>query len=231
MISIVMPVYNTKPEWLEQSIISCLNQTFQNFELIIIDNGSTEKATINTLKRFKNIDKIRIHLCPKKQKTREVARAINAGIKLTKYKYIARMDSDDWMYPARLEKQLNFLENNLDVEVLGTQFKIIQTGHISAHPEIIDLNMSSSIKHWFINHPAVMFRNTVFSKVGLYQEEPEMFPEDLELWSRCLLSGIKMRNLSECLLNYNQHNDNASHTCGSSEEWSLNKSKILSSIL
>jgi glycosyltransferase involved in cell wall biosynthesis len=210
MISIVMPVYNTKSEWLEQSILSCLNQTHQDFELIIVDNGSTDQKTLNTYKRFKNIDKIRILSCPQQEGKRGISVSLNMGIKESVGYYIARMDSDDWMFPERLEKQFLYMEQNPDVGVLGTQKKTIQHNVISNHPEIIDKN---SILNYdigsFLNHPTIMFRRTVFDKVGGYTESPYMTPEDLDLWVRCLENGIKIRNLKDCLLNYNFHGQNA----------------------
>jgi glycosyltransferase involved in cell wall biosynthesis len=211
MISIVMPVYNTKPEWLEQSILSCLNQTYQNFELIIIDNGSTDQKTLNTFKRFKNIDKIRLLHCPQQEGRRGISVALNMGIRESRGEYIARMDSDDWMYPERLDKQFTYMETNPEVEILGTQKKTIQENTYSNHPEIIDkftiINYDIAS---FLNHPTIMFRKTVFTKVEGYTEIPYMTPEDLDLWVRCLEKGVKIRNLKECLLNYNFHGQNAS---------------------
>ena len=213
MISIVMPVYNTPVNWLEQSVLSCLNQTVQDFELIIVDNDSTERETLNYYKRIKNIDKIKIINCPKQPGKRGVATAINAGIKAasSERSYIARMDSDDWMYSIRLEKQLQYFKDNPDTYVVGTQMKIIQTQQVTQHPLILNKNTISQYDTgWFMNHPTVMIRKELFNKIGFYAEEPEMFPEDYELWSRCLAANIKISNMPDCLLNYNQHGQNTS---------------------
>lgn len=227
-----MPVYNTNSSWLEQSILSCLNQTIQNFELLIIDNDSTDEKTLNTLNRFKNIDKVKILKSPKISGKRGVSTSLNMGIKNSIYDYIARMDSDDWMYPERLEIQTQFLDKNNDVDILGTQIKIIQTNFISSHPEVINKeNIINGNIHWFMNHPTVMFRKTLFEKVGLYQEEPELFPEDLELWTRCISKNIKIRNLPNVLLNYNYHNTNTSHIDGNSKQWNDCKAGFLNRLL
>ena len=223
MISIVMPVYNTPVDWLEQSVLSCLNQTLQNFELVIVDNDSTLKETKNFYKRIKNIDKIKIYNSFKQKGKRGVSTSINIGIKNSKYDFIARMDSDDWMYPERLEKQFNFLNTNKDVDVLGTQMKIVQTGFITRHPGVLTKeNILNYDTGWFINHPTVMFRKSLFEKIGLYAEEPEVFPEDYEMWSRCLAQNIKICNLQDCLLNYNQHGQNASTVHATKKEWTEN---------
>lgn len=231
MISIVMPVYNTPSNWLEQSIISCLNQTLQKFELIVVNNESTSKDTISTLKRFKNIDKIRIIECPKVEGTRGVSRALNTGISHAQYDYIARMDSDDWMYPTRLEKQYNYLKDNTDVKILGTQMKFIQTGHITNHPLNVNLNMPSYQKHWFLNHPTILMDKKTLVNVGGYRETPEMLPEDYDLWGRCLNKNIKIQNLPDCLLNYNQHSMGASRTDNQTDVWKHEVQKIFNSIV
>ena len=216
-----MPVYNTKPEWLEQSILSCLNQTYQKFELLIIDNESNNEQTLKCLSRFKNIDKIKILYSPKQNGKRGVSTSLNMGINNSKGSYIARMDSDDWMHANRLEKQIEFLEKNINVHIVGSQMKIIQQNVVTSHPEII--NKDTIVKYnmgWFINHPTVMFRKELFDIVGLYQESPANFPEDFELWTRCLSKGIEIRNMKDCLLNYNYHGNNVSIVDANTSEWS-----------
>ena len=131
MISIVMPVYNTHSEWVEQSIDSCLNQTFKNFELIIVDNESTNELTLQKLQKYKDIENVKLVKCPKQSGKRGVSLAINMGIENSNYDLIARMDSDDWMHPTRLEKQYNYMSQNPDVSILGTQIKILQNKQIN----------------------------------------------------------------------------------------------------
>jgi glycosyltransferase involved in cell wall biosynthesis len=220
LVSIVMPVYNTPSEWLEQSILSCLNQTHQNFELLIIDNESKNEKTLKCLSRFKNIDKIKMLYSQKQEGKRGVSTSLNEGIKNSKGSYIARMDSDDWMHPDRLEKQVEYLTNNTDIHIVGSQMKIIQQNKITSHPEIV--NKDTIIKYnmgWFMNHPTVMFRKELFDIVGLYAETPKNFAEDFELWTRCLSQGIKIRNMKDCLLNYNFHGTNVSIVDANSNEW------------
>ncbi len=211
MISIVMPVYNTPADWFEQSVLSCLNQTLQAFELIVVDNESNDKNTISVFNRIKNIDKVKIIRCPRENKKRNVAVAINTGLKNAKFNLIARMDSDDWMYPNRLEKQVEYLQRNTDVYVVGSQMKIIQTQQVTKHPEILNADTIRQYDTgWFMNHPTVMIKKELFDKIGYYAETPVYFPEDYELWSRCIQAGVKIANMKDCLLNYNQHGQNTS---------------------
>jgi len=232
MISIVMPVYNTHPDWLEQSIDSCLNQTFKDFELIIVDNESTNDLTLKKLENYKNKENIKILKCNKQKNKRGVSLAINMGIDNSKYDLIARMDSDDWMHPIRLEKQYEYLNKNPDVSILGTQIKIIQNKQITNHPEVVDVDyIKRTRSSWFINHPTVMLRKSIFDIVDKYSESPEIFPEDLELWTRCLLKDIKIRNMKECLLNYNFHGKNTSIIDAAQIEWTNNLNSYISRIL
>jgi glycosyltransferase involved in cell wall biosynthesis len=232
MISIVMPVYNTHPDWLSQSIDSCLNQTFKDFELIIVDNESTKSSTLNKLENYKNNDKIKILKCPKQSGKRGVSLALNMGIEHSKYELIARMDSDDWMKPVRLQKQYDYMMHNPDVSILGTQIKILQTKQITSHPEIVDIHYIKNTKSsWFINHPTVMFRKNIFNVVDKYAESPEIFPEDLELWTRCLLKNLKIRNLKDCLLNYNFHGKNTSIVDATQIEWRKNLNSYINRIV
>ena len=137
--------------------------------------------------------------------------AINTGIKDSKYDLIARMDSDDWIYPTRLAVQYEYLCANPGISILGTEVHIIQQKQVTKHPDVVDINYVRRVSsNWFLNHPNVMFGKSVFSIVENYAEAPEMSPKDLELWTRCLVNGLKIRNLKECLLNYNFHGDNTS---------------------
>lgn len=227
-----MPVYNTPPEWIEQSIDSCLNQTFREFELIIVDNESTNEFTLKKVQEYEGIKNVKLVKCPRQPGKRGVSLAINMGIDHSSFDFIARMDSDDWMYPTRLEKQYLYMSEHTDVSILGAQIKIIQSKQITNHPEIVDLDyIRKTRSSWFINHPTVMFRKDIFRIVDKYSESPEIFPEDLELWTRCLLNGLKIRNLKECLLNYNLHGKNASVVDATQLEWKKNLASYINRII
>ena len=104
LISVLMPVYNTKEEFLRTAIESILNQTFSNFEFIIINDGSTNNAE-DVILSYKD-DRI-IYL---KQENQGIVAALNNGWDRAKGEYIARMDSDDISFPDRFEKQIEYLE-------------------------------------------------------------------------------------------------------------------------
>src|SRR5690625_6791695 len=112
-ISVIMPAYNEE-RYIAESIQSILNQTFQDFELIIVDDGSTDK-TFEIASSF-NDPRVKLY----KQQNSGPAAARNKALSLAKGKYIALQDADDRSKPERLEKQYDFLENNLDYIAVGT---------------------------------------------------------------------------------------------------------------
>ncbi|SVC41049.1 uncharacterized protein METZ01_LOCUS293903, partial [marine metagenome] len=110
LITVLMPVYNGA-KYLNEAIDSILNQTFQNFEFIIIDDGSTD----DSVKIIKSYDDNRIRLVENRNNLGQ-SETLNKGLSLTRGKYIARMDQDDISMPERLKKQFEFMENNSDVD-------------------------------------------------------------------------------------------------------------------
>ena len=198
-----MPVYNTKEEYLREAIESILNQTFQDFELLIIDDGSEPyvKQTIETYKdtRIKYIQN---------EQNLGLVKTLNKGLDISQGEYIARMDSDDISLPTRFEKQITYMENNPNVGVLGTWAEAFPKSEIwkpSKHYSFIDL-----IK-WdpFIIHPSTMLRNSIIKKHNIrYTPELEI-SEDYDFWTK-LIHITKIHNLEEPLLKYRISGDNIS---------------------
>ena len=114
-ISVIMSVYNDE-KYLAKSIESILNQTYSDFEFIIINDGSTDKS-MEIIDRYKNEDK---RVVVVNQENMGLTKSLNKAIKLSKGKYIARMDSDDISVSNRLEKQIEFLKHNKDYALVGT---------------------------------------------------------------------------------------------------------------
>ena len=120
LISVIMPCYN-REKYIVEAIESILNQTYTNFEFIIIDDCSTDN-TFEIVKEYAKKDN-RI-LALKKDKNYCYVHSLNKGIEIAKGKYIARMDDDDISLPERFEKQVEFLEKNEDIIALGTFIEI-----------------------------------------------------------------------------------------------------------
>jgi glycosyltransferase involved in cell wall biosynthesis len=207
MISVLIPVYNTNSDFLRQCLDSCLHQTIENYEIVIVDNGSTNKETLDVLSQYSKEDKIKLLNCPRKEGKKNLSVALNYGLQRCKFELVARMDSDDLMFHDRLEKQLNFFHSNRDVDILGGQIDILPMRNKTKHKEDVTINDALN-SYWFINHPTVMFRKSKILSIGGYKETPELFAEDYELWLRALGEGLKIKNLKECVVFYRSHDNN-----------------------
>lgn len=213
-----MPVFNTPKNFLEQSLESIYAQTVTDFELVIVDNGSTNIETKKTLESYKNKKNCNIYHCERKSNKRNISVALNYGLKNCFYEYVARMDSDDLMYPDRLEKQLNYMLMNPNVDICGTQIKNMLTNQQSRHKTIITKD-EYLYTDWFLNHPTVMFKKSKILNLGAYEEDIEYAPEDLLLWIKALKSGYIIHNLQEVLLDYRLHDNNASQKDSKNKQW------------
>jgi glycosyltransferase involved in cell wall biosynthesis len=206
-VTILLPAYNAE-KYIKTAIKSILNQTFTEFELLIINDGSTDKS-VNIIETFK--DK-RIQLIHNPANL-GLIKTLNKGIDLTKGKYIARMDADDIAMPERLEKQLLFLEKNPEYALVGTQANFIFGDKLSntlfsmeTNSEILPVLSLFSCP--FI-HPSVMIKTNILKE--FYYNEGFTTAEDYELWTR-ILKKYPCANLPESLLQYRIHDNNISTT-------------------
>lgn len=201
-VTVLMPVYNCE-SYIKESLESVLNQTFRNFEILIIDDSSTD-GTVSIIKSFKDN---RIKLIEKAVNT-GYTRSLNIGLKIAKGEYIARMDGDDISLLNRFEEQVNFLEENLDVVLCGTQFEIIGGCKIDV-PEKNEEIKLALLESNCIAHPSVMFRKSAIQKHSLWYDSKMEPAEDYDLWVRLIRIG-KFHNLQKVLLRYRVHNNQVS---------------------
>ena len=201
-ISVVMTAYNAENH-IGQAIESILNQTFANFEFIIINDGSTD-STAEMISSF--VDS-RIQFINNKR-NQGLTAMLNQGFDLAKGEYIARMDADDISLPERFAKQVAFMDANPDTGVLGTWFQNFGADdaiceHI-ANVSILDLLQGCQICH-----PSAMLRKSMFDKHDLRYSLECLTAQDYELWSRAV-RVMKIANLQEVLLRYRWHETNVS---------------------
>jgi glycosyltransferase involved in cell wall biosynthesis len=179
-ISVLMSVYNGMSS-VGQAIQSILDQTFRDFEFIIINDGSTD----DTQKILKNLTDSRVRIFM--QSNTGLTIALNRGLKSCRGEFIARMDADDISMPERLEKQLIFLNNNLEVGMVGTAFTEIDgKGQVLLKkPCLIEDNQlrKTLIKYNPFCHTSVMIRRSALTKAGFY-DESFSYAQDYELWFR-----------------------------------------------
>lgn len=197
-ISVIMSVYNAE-KYLRESIESILNQTFKDFEFIIIDDGSTDRSK-EIILSFKDP---RIKLVSREN--RGLTKSLNEAIKQSVGKYIARMDADDISEKDRFEKQINFLETNPDIYLCGTWARSIDEsgailGELKYPPQTSDEIKKYLIRHNPFIHSTVMFKKGLVDKVGFYDEK-FLHVEDYELWTR-VVPKFKTANMPEFLLRY-----------------------------
>lgn len=198
-VSIVMCTFNDTREHLEASIGSMLAQTHQDFELILVDDGSSlssKRDIEHVAGRDSRISVI------SREENQGLAFSLNEGIALAKGDYIARMDADDVSYPTRLEEQVKILQSRPEVAVVGTQAKAIgyRSNLIKVPVHESHINARIFFNSCFI-HPTVVMRRKFIESVGGYN--PSMVrAQDYDLWIRGRARGYQYSNIDDVLLEY-----------------------------
>lgn len=208
-VSILMGVHNGE-KYLPYAIESIINQTFKDFELIIIDDASTDK-TAEKIEYYKNKDgrliviKNRINL--------GLTKSLNIGLNVCRGEYVARHDDDDVSIESRLQEQVNFLDENPKIVIAGSYFQCIDgDGRFISKLEKKPLKMEAirlflAIDNPFV-HGSVIFRRNVILSLGGYNEEYRT-NQDIELWSR-LLESHEGANIDKCLMYLRIHRGSVS---------------------
>ncbi len=199
-ISVLMPVFNSE-DFIRGAVDSILNQTFKDFELLVIDDGSTD----NTWKIINSFSDTRL-VKLKNPKNKGIVCSLNKALKLARGKYIARMDSDDISVADRLEKQYKFMENHPEIDVCGSWVRyftrvpgIRRTYGTKLKPEAIK---ASFLFENVIQHPTVVCRKKIFKNKSYSHGYPHA--EDYALWVT-LADTSSFAIYPEILLNYRLH--------------------------
>lgn len=198
-ISVLLPVYNGE-KYLAEAIESILAQTFTDFELIIINDGSTDD-TLVILQRYQAVDK-RIRLLSRENKG--LVATLNEGVALAQGAWLARMDQDDIAMPQRFERQLQFLMQT-GADICGCWVQFFGSSDLRI---IKYLQSDAAIKMALLfgsafAHPTVMMRTALIKRLhydGMWENA-----EDYDLWIRAAQAGWLMTNVPEVLLHYRQH--------------------------
>lgn len=204
-VSVLIPVFNTEPMYIFECLQSCFQQTRVPDEVMIIDDGSTNTATVKFLTGIQQGFDPRLRVLSVGQHA-GISQALNFGLLNAQFDLIARMDADDIMMPHRLERQVNVFENS-SVDLIGAQVMFFgdQFGGYTAHPKEINQDMAFLHKDgWFINHPTVMFNRHSILALGGYDPVFDGC-EDMELWYRMIANGRRLSNISDVLLLHRIH--------------------------
>lgn len=212
MISVIMPAYNSE-KFIEPAIESILNQTYKDFEFIIVDDGSTDRTPQIIAQYAAQDNRIRVI-----QGTHEgVGKAMNTALKAATRPWVAVMHSDDIAMPERLEKQIEAAQKDADVVIWGTDgYHINSQGNILSRFRVGPTTKEESRERRRTArivqaiHPTVMLNRDVALKVGGYDESLKVC-EDIELFDRMLVHG-DLVTLTDLLMKYRIHGSSLAMT-------------------
>lgn len=200
-----MPVYNGE-HYLGEALDSILSQTYQDFRLLAIDDGSTD----NSLEILRSIHDPRISI-ETNQTNMGLIETLNKGLGLIESEYIARMDCDDIATPHRLEEQVRFMDTHPDIGLCGGYYeRFTDTESIVARPPLKHEDiLYALIFDNVIAHNTIMFRQSIIAQHNLRYDPRFSFAEDYELWVRFSQYG-RIANIPSVLVKYRFHSGNTS---------------------
>ncbi len=206
-VSVVIPVYNHE-KYIRESVESALNQDYDNFEVIVVDDGSTDNTSL-ILKEFDN------RIVYIRQKNQGTAAALNKGIKNAKGKLIAWLSSDDLFLPEKIKYQVRKLHNEPSLALVYTDWIMIDSQ--GQELKVVNSRLPPSesfvremLRVNFINGSSVLIRRSSFEKVG-YFDETLPTDSDGDMWFRLLKNGYQFGHIPLPLIKYRWHSSNLSH--------------------
>lgn len=198
-VSVIMPAYNAE-SYIREAIESILNQTFKDFELIVINDCSTDR-TREIVKEFGSKDN-RVKLVDNKKNLR-IAKTLNAGLKVARGKYIARMDADDYSYPERIDKQVTLLDSNSQLSLISGNMDICDEDlniKTRSHFPLKDTRIRNVLLQFNpMVSPAMMWRKEISDNVGGFNTD--ILTEDY-MFIMDMSSKGQLENLDDSLLKY-----------------------------
>lgn len=217
LISVLLPAYNAAAT-LEQTLASLTHQTCRDFEVVLVDDCSRD-ATLAVAQRF--TPHLRMKLL-RNEHNQGVARTLNRGLQQAEGEFIARLDADDLAQPTRLQRQLDVLREQPQLDVLGSHMVMFQAAPgadvhtvrplgMLAHPTADGAIKTALVQRNVLSHPSLMIRRSFFDDVGSYNPALD-FAEDYDLWCRGALLGKRYANLPEALTWYRLHGGQVSQS-------------------
>jgi glycosyltransferase involved in cell wall biosynthesis len=203
LVSVLMPVYNTKVEYLKEAIDSILGQTYDNFELLILNDCSTDDRVEKTVLSY-NDRRIKYH---KNEKNLGISGSRNKLVDLASGEYLAVMDHDDISLPSRFEKEVELLDNKKDVGVVSCWHKLVGCSKIKKLPIDNEEIEKQLLFKCCILHPASMIRKSVLLENKIRYENEFTPAEDYALWCR-LIGKTKFANIPSVLFEYRKYGTN-----------------------
>ena len=196
-VSFILPIYNGGRH-LRETLESLLAQTFREFEIVAVNDGSTDETA--QILRDQHDSRLRVIA----RENRGLVASLNEAIGAARGELLARIDADDICMPWRLEKQVGFLEAHADVGVVGSA--IAPFGGAGAEPLVPPGRPAATMLfRTAIAHPSVMMRKSMLERHRLQYREPYRCAQDYDLWCRCIVRGVGIRNMPGPLIRYRMH--------------------------
>ena len=245
-VSVLVASFNTKAVYLKECLDSIKHQQGHfHIEVVWINDGSDKINTAilkEQLKRFENTTRFVSVRYGENTENQGLGYSLNKGVQLCSNELIMRMDSDDIMFPNRLQKQFEFMNLHKDCVLSGTQIEMFKDVHgvkqkagTTSHPPMLDLETfkKNTAQHWLMNHPTFCFRKTKVLSVGNYNSQIHSMCEDFELILRVLKHYGKIMNMPETLLYYRLHAGQLTYNGGKEGSlfWNIKRNEIIKNIL
>lgn len=217
-VAVFMPCYNCR-KYVKEAIESILNQTYTQFRLVIVDDGSTDESVEVVQKLMQKDSRIQLFHNPE---NRGIVFTRNRGLELCDCDYLALMDADDISAPDRLEKEVAFLNDNPDITVVGGLYQLIDSeGRIIEQGERKAVQSDEEIRahmifHNVIANGSVLIRKKEIDRKGLQYRQDYQSAEDYRFWSEVLSIG-KMHNINQVFQYYRVHENSLEHRAGTSD--------------
>ena len=214
-LAVILPAYNAEAH-LAECLDSLLNQTFQDFCILAINDASIDN-TSKILESYAKMDpRLRVYHFTQNQGEPSAGKLAKDILNYMNVEYVARMDADDICAPHRFEKQIQFLDNHPEIDILGSNAVIFHHERTDKSPEINDLPLlDKDIKAHFslarghMINPSTMWRHSSIKELGLNYAQTSTAP-DFHMWIQCALNGKTFANLPEPLLFYRVHSEQES---------------------
>ena len=208
LVSIVMPIYNSET-YLDEAILSIIHQTYQNWELLVVNEFGSNEEGKRIINRYVDIEP-RIRLI-QNDKRLGISESLNEGLRQAKGEYIARMDGDDIALPKRIEKQVEFMEKNKDILLCGVQVEVFGSEKwdwvLETNPKQI---RADALFYSPCVHPTILFRRDLIDKYSVFYNREYKASEDYDFFTRVLEYG-NIANLNEVLFKYRLYGTNATY--------------------
>ena len=209
-LAVILPAYNAEA-YLAECLDSLLNQTFQDFCILAINDASIDN-TSKILESYAKIDpRLRVYHFTQNQGEPTAGKLAKDILNYMNVEYVARMDADDICAPHRFEKQIQYLDNHPEIDILGSNAVLFNHEQTDKSPAISDLPLlDKDIKAHFslarghMINPSVMWRHSSIKELGLNYAQTATAP-DFHMWIQCALNGKTFANLPEPLLFYRVH--------------------------